>query len=743
MATTGEEEVEYDSDPEEVKRSLSMRRRKAASDDEESERDVDDSNNNAVTMDLRVVVHSDESDGQGGAADYEDEEEELELEEEEGDYYDEEEDIEEVIRGEVEENVERTGGEAVVDDGDMNVDERVEISNSNNHVGEGEGEEDEEGKKENEPFAVPTAGAFYMHDDRFDDNVVGRHRRMRGGRNLWDSKDDRKWGHDKFEEMTLQEKQYKVGRRSSRGSYSAHSKNWVPDHGYPRGSRSKAFGKNYNQNQAPKTVRGRGPRRYEPSIKNSSQAPSVLNKLSGKPVEKTTQANSSRAFTPATNADTVSNPAKKHIFASSLSSASPPFYPSGSSKKEASLTQKKDFQAGSASRDLHPSVKNEKFSVFQSNSLRGKKALDSLSMEKLCIDDSTTSASVKPLTNMRMLPSGSSLDNSSQPSQSRVQGRGIAISGPKTYQSAPQQNQVNRVSPPAQVNAVQRIHVQGRAHFSVQGAAQQLGQHPSIGSRASSPPITAVSVTSYESGEGESSETSKTEGALASKGKSNLQGAGRGSYLYGGAQIIGTTGNMSISHGDQNFPAFLPVMQFGSQHSGGLSVPAVGMAFPGYVAQPQLGMRNSEMTWLPVLTGAGGALGGTYCPPYISVDGAYNARPSGQKSSTGSSSKENTSNKPNSEWEPSQRPELVSDELGQRHNNSNKQPRRYSEMSFSKPIFHPVYDVQLMTCTSSATTDSLDIVVVYDKCLLVLLQFENIGLTGGIPIFICAVFLVA
>ncbi|KAE8705145.1 CASC3/Barentsz eIF4AIII binding, putative isoform 3 [Hibiscus syriacus] len=607
MATTGEEEVEYESDPEEVNCSLAMRRRRAASEDEEDEREVDDSNNNAVTMDLRVVVHSDESDGQEGAADYDDEEVELELEEEgeeEEVYYDEEEEedigeekIEEVRRKEVEGNVERTGGEAVVDDGNRNVDKRVEISNSNNHVGE----EDEEGKKENEPFAVPQTGAFYMHDDRFADNVGNCNRRMKGGRKLWESKDDGKWGHDKFEEMTLQEKQYKEVRVLEEdlleGRYRARSKNRVPDHGYPRGSRSKAFGKNFNQNQAPKTVRGRGPRRYEPSMKNSSQASPLLNKPSGNPVEKTSHAHSSRAFTPATNADNVSFPAKKHNFASSLSSASSPFYPSGSSKND-SLTQKKDFQAG---------------------------------------NDSTTSASAKPLTNVRMVPSGSSLDNSSQPSQSGVQGRGIAIPGPKTYQPAPQQNQVNRVSPPAQVTSVQRIPVQGRAHFSVQAAAQQLGHHPDVGSRASSPPKTAMSVSSYESGEVESSVKSKPEGALASKGKSSLQGAGRGSYLYGGAHIIGTTGNMSISHGDQNFPAFLPVMQLGGQHSGGLSVPAVGMAFTGYVAQPQLGMRNSEMSWLPVLTGAGGALGGTYCPPYIAIDGAYNARPSGRTSSTGSS----------------------------------------------------------------------------------------------------------
>jgi hypothetical protein len=39
-----------------------------------------------------------------------------------------------------------------------------------------EGEEGEEGKKGNQPFAVPTAGAFYMHDDRFRDSAGGRHR---------------------------------------------------------------------------------------------------------------------------------------------------------------------------------------------------------------------------------------------------------------------------------------------------------------------------------------------------------------------------------------------------------------------------------------------------------------------------------------------------------------------------------------------------------------------------------------
>jgi hypothetical protein len=43
-------------------------------------------------------------------------------------------------------------------------------------LGEDSAEVNTEEKKENEPFAVPTAGAFYMHDDRFRDNSGARQR---------------------------------------------------------------------------------------------------------------------------------------------------------------------------------------------------------------------------------------------------------------------------------------------------------------------------------------------------------------------------------------------------------------------------------------------------------------------------------------------------------------------------------------------------------------------------------------
>ncbi|KAG6575555.1 Protein MLN51-like protein, partial [Cucurbita argyrosperma subsp. sororia] len=75
-----------------------------------------------------------------------------------------------------------------------------------------EGEFDEE-KKVNEPFAVPTAGAFSIcmmiglgTMQELGDRNCALEWRTHGGRRLWESKDDMKWGHDKFEEMSLQER---------------------------------------------------------------------------------------------------------------------------------------------------------------------------------------------------------------------------------------------------------------------------------------------------------------------------------------------------------------------------------------------------------------------------------------------------------------------------------------------------------------------------------------------------------
>ncbi|CAI0422626.1 unnamed protein product [Linum tenue] len=664
MAKMGEEEVDYESDLEEEKRPLGLRRREAASDDEEVDGELE---KKRLGLDRRAPIHSDdESDDQGGAADYDEEDEEEEpLDGGEEEVYGEDEEDGYVVgnerdhgeeiegfQGQKEENTIPVRGEAgEVEGGDRdmeggNLEDGMEDREDEDIIGE---EGDEEGKKENEPFAVPTAGAFYMHDDRFRESSGGRNRRTYGGQKLWESKDDKRWGHDKFEEMSSLERHHDQGRRNSRGSYRGRGgKSRGPEQGYGRRSSSGAFSNGNNQSQGPKSVRGRGPRKYEPNWKNSSPAPSLQNKRA---VEKT-----SHGLGRAATATVMSNPesdqvppATKH---SSLNSASPPFYPSGSSSKDATVTQKNNMQSGSASRN----------NVQQTGPLaRGKNVSDTVAMDKLYIDDRAPLSSGKAFNNIKMpLVSSSMVNNSSQTSQTRAHGRAVPVSGQVGYQSTVPQNQVNRTSQAAQHHAVQRGVSQSRVQSSAQAPSQQSSQRSGGGSRASSPPSSAMSENSYEHGEAESTSES-------SKSRTALVGQGKGPFMYGGAQVVATSGAMGVVPGDQNFPArpaFFPVMQIGGQHPGGMGVPALGMAFPGYVAQNQHGLGNSEMTWLPVLTGAAGALGAAYCPSYLTVDGSsYHALPAGQASSTSSSSKETNASKSNNELKPSQRPGRKSDLL--------------------------------------------------------------------------------
>ncbi|XP_021731952.1 protein MLN51 homolog isoform X2 [Chenopodium quinoa] len=665
MAGEGEEEIEYESDPEEAKMSLKMRRREASDDEEEEdeeeeeeerEREVERRRREAALPRSGIVDSEGESDGQGAAADYDDDEEEEDEEEDGEEYYDEQEyEVEGVVVFDAYDGGE-VGGQGVGVGGEVSeagkaVGEADE-SGKTGEGGEGEGEGEGEGgqgegeKKENEPFAVPTTGAFYMHDDRFKDNAGGRHRRTFGGRKLWESKDERKWGHDKFEEMNTSDRHFEEGRRSSRGSSRGRGKARGPDRGFARGSRMRGYDGNNNQSAPPRDVRGRGPRRYQPSMKNRSETFQPHNKQLAKSLDKKSHAGSGRAAASTASLDMEheSVPAKK--VASNLNSASPPFYPSATSNKDVALPQKKEAQAGNHSRNIRPSAVDHNFSVPHSTSmLRGKNVIDSMGMDKLHINDPVPPA--KPLNNVHMQSSASPSVGAAQMTPSRAQGRGVSPSGPSIFQ--PQtNNQFKKVSPPApQVS--QQTPVQSRGQTSQQTSGQQLVQRPPGGSQ-SSPPKT---------------------------GKGNAQGTGRGALVYGGG---GPGGNMGS--GDPNLPAFFPAnfMQFGGQHPGGIGVPAVGMAFPGYVAQPN-GLGNSEMTWLPVLASAAGALGASYCNPYMAVDGSYNPRPTGQPSALPASSKENNNlSKPSSELKLPQISDVANDEFSQRQN----KPRRYSEMNFSQ-----------------------------------------------------------
>ncbi|XP_077210281.1 protein MLN51 homolog isoform X2 [Tasmannia lanceolata] len=708
MAIEGEK-LEYESDPEEAIVPLTMRRR-VASDDEDGDGEEREKQS---SIDLRVGIGSDgESDGQGGAPGYEDYESQIEEEEEEDGGVEEVEEFEERVSegGEDDDNarVEIDGPDASPESGG---DGR---RSGGEETGKNEGEEE---KKESEPFSVPTAGAFYMHDDRFRNSGGGRHRRTPGGRKLWESKDDRAWVHDRFEEMNLQDAYHAEERRTSKGHFRGRGKNRGMDRGYVKGNRSRGYDDTNNQNNAPKVVRGRGPKRYVSPAKNNRENHGAQNRQYannrenhgaqnrqyeknrqyannrenhgaqnrqyGKSFDTTSNTSSGRltAHTPNVQTDPIFP--RKNVFASSLSSASPPFYPSGSSNQDSHVKQKDDTQTGSINRNLSPSVVlEENISASRSGALlRGKTVVDPMVQDRHYMDDPIDPISGKPLTNMQLQPFGSSSPvSTTQLPQSRVQGRGLSISGQLNYQPTSSLNQGNRASSHAPVTTVPQRSTRSPVQPALQPSTQQLGQRLGSGTQVSSPPQ-GPSTNSSEVGDVESPPgSSKSKTALVGKGKSSIQGSGMGSFLYNGAQVIGATGAMGVSHGDQNFPpGLLPVMQFGGQHHGGLGVPAVGMAFPGYVAQPQLGLGNSEMTWMPVLAGAAGALGATYGSPYFAVDGGYYARPSGQTSSMGAS-REASSSKPNNGWKPSQRPELVNDEFGQRQN----KPRRYSEMSFSQ-----------------------------------------------------------
>lgn len=625
---------DYESDPDDT--IVPMKRREASDDEDQEER--------LERRDRREDTESDEElDGQGGADAYEDE---CEEDEEEYDEYEEEEMGEEVVDEEM----------VVLKDSGKEADEDLEGSKK-------EGDE----KKENEPFSVPTAGAFYMHDDRFRDNGRGRGRgrRLTGGGRIWESKDEHAWVHDRFEEMSLHGTR---GRQNTRGRFRGRgNKNHSAGRGYVKDNRlrnqyddgngqfhddnrytgannqfrdgsnqfrdgNSQFRDGNNHNRTEKTVRGRGSRRYVQRRRNEP-SPSQY-KQATKLQELTSHSNIERQSSNTSNVQPdISSYAKRNVLSSSLNSASPPFYPSG--KQDILTSQKKDTQFGNANKLDSPFVASQPGST-----LRGKAAVDSVSHNKGYIDDSLRSVSGNI--------------------QSRYQGRNMNINSQTNYQptlSAGQMQPENQ-SKPASRSSTQQVILE----HSV--------SPPNV------PSANIAEMVDIDSPTG--ANKSKKNNQLIAQGKGTSQGDGRGPFLYNGAQVIGPSGPIGLSHNDQNFsPALLPVMQFGAQQHGGLGVPAVGMAFPGYVAQPQLGFQNAEMTWVPLLAGAAGALGSSY--QYIPLDESGYPRPLGQTSASVTSRETTVINSANA-IKPSQLSETVNDEYEQRQN----KPRRYSKMNFGQ-----------------------------------------------------------
>nr|CAB3477504.1 unnamed protein product [Digitaria exilis] len=610
-----EEDEEYVSDPDDAL--LPTMRRREASDDEGSE----DGRPTA-----RIGPDQDD-DGQGAPEAYDDE-----VDEEDEEYYDEEEE-------DVGEGFEEYEGRAAppMEDGGGGGQESRGEDGVAGEEGLAEGEAKGEGEeKEQEPFAVPTSGAFYMHDDRFQEENRGRRRRMFGGRKLWDAKDDQAWVHDRFEEMNFQDDRYE-DQRMSRGRFrgrGGRSKTRGGGRGFPRGGKNRSYHEEGNtQNRPPKVVRGRGPRRYEAVARNSREVVGSQRKQAARFREPAPNSAAPRDSGPVSHIQAEAAPPKKNVISSSLNSASPPFYPSGASNQDFPVAaQRRDIQTGGSNKALPSSMKMDDNSKLQSGPMvRGRTAMDYGGRDRFHADGPVRSSPGRgaPTASLNSGFTPSSVN----PGQSPI----LRASGGNSNIGISSNNQ-----PTSSLPQMPRISTQMQGHVPVmhpksgqlpnQSAARIPPQPLNPRTSNSSPTAQHQPVKSTESGDNGSYPSQNNPKAPSAVVKANNQETGMGSFMYGGAQVIGAAG---LSQGDQNFPgtpALLPVMQFGGQHPGGPGVPTIGMALPGYVAQQQMGMGNNEMAWLPLLAGAAGAFGGSY-PPYIALDPSFYSRPSGQTSS--------------------------------------------------------------------------------------------------------------
>uniref|UniRef100_A0A0E0FSC1 Btz domain-containing protein n=1 Tax=Oryza nivara TaxID=4536 RepID=A0A0E0FSC1_ORYNI len=255
-----EDEEEYESDLDDAPLPA-VRRRAAASDDEEGGGASGSSAPWSVAG-SDLDSYSD-SDGQGAAEMYDDEEEGSE-------------ERDELEAGGGGGGGGGVGGEALEDEGKCADEEALEdegrygdeeadgVVAALGDEGKCDGEEAEveaavEGaevvNKEGEAQAVPTIGAFYMHDDRFRDPENGRHGSQRknfGGQKLWYPKDDNVWAHDRFYEMNSHhDRLYETNSHNSpndsgrgpRGSFRAWGGDRTHryDHGYVERTLSQSY----------------------------------------------------------------------------------------------------------------------------------------------------------------------------------------------------------------------------------------------------------------------------------------------------------------------------------------------------------------------------------------------------------------------------------------------------------------------------------------------------------------------
>ncbi|MCO5588606.1 hypothetical protein L7F22_042563 [Adiantum nelumboides] len=675
----GEENLDYESDSDEGTSALALRRR-VASDEEDDDDETNSARGNGCYND--DLEHH-----EGGA------------------FVEEGEDEEEEEYEDVEDEVILLGGRKETSDDYDNEEANEELSK---HTREGTRKPQGsaatggsievalEGKKDVEPFVVPTAGAFYMHDDRFRYNGLTRSRRSAGGRRLWEAKDEKPWVHDRFEELKLHDEGFPAqGGRGRRGrGRQGRALGRGKDAGLARGkgNRERNFDSSLRSTRRP-PGRGRGVRRAkmddyefrESRIMSNKVLPSLSDETKGSTSLHSSMQHSDTSQ-PITKAQDVFS--KKATISSVLKVSSPPFFPTGASlhtlpgiatdtskipeetlavsdvqqvgrlantsrsEAERELT---GFNAAStmrlshseASRGLAPVSTNENVEMgFHRSMVRGSSSLQ----QQLCKVESGATTQQQQRTaradvSIRMVDlSASSLSSrGAHPATQSLRVQPVSATSQQTIIAAPlttQAMQLQPVQPQQQMQAINQTQIS-----SVQ--SQILVSFPA---KQAMDLKTAPTPLGSNSGNG----------TIVKDTHAVTMQAGRGSLVYG---------NSLMTNGLRG------VVQFPGQPQAGRGVPAV---LPGYANQPQFSFSNSsEVTWIPILA-SGGSLGSNYNPPYLAVDGGSSAMYYTQQTSQASAflgdlNSAKAAAVSSNPLKPPQRTE--SDDPGQ-------QRRRYSQMTF-------------------------------------------------------------
>ncbi|XP_044976907.1 protein MLN51 homolog isoform X3 [Hordeum vulgare subsp. vulgare] len=560
-------------------------------------------------------------------------------------------------------------------------------------------EEEDKESKGSEPHAVPRTGAFYMHDDRFqnkENRSPGRQRDFFGGQKLWNSEDDSVWLHDRFDEINTHYVQHDSTRRPGSPFRAwAGGKTYDVNHGYLQGTKSAFYyhdygadykygsTNNYNRfpeetntsyysannyrsvprkshlyydeknfynaraesricyvnakgyNNAPNVNRGKPSRPYQPHWKNTFETSSVQN---------------NRTYSRSQNEEGCSDTGVGKNSHRTLSLQNEQEFPS---KQEFPFIERRKSRPDILSKLFSSSIRMAHSSLKpQSRPSFGVKAFAPSG------EHGNTAGSLSMIKGMPDLGSRSSLSTSnSQYSKSRDQGSGLNIGGP-TKNNLSSTSQATRSYTEFSNAVYQQRSVQQPLLLTPSESTQIFHQNIASTSKIQSHPQNTL--TNPPPGSNKSLAPSVI---IAQNDKAE---AVSGSCPCGD-HALDVTGAKGLTLGT---PAVLSVMKFSGQHPRGPDIPCTGMDVPGLLVHQSSDISElSQITWLQTLSGATGVLGETYDPSYI---GSHYPQPSAFPRNRCVTEVPVLLNSP-------EIPEVVGHELGQRKNKL----LRYSEMNFA------------------------------------------------------------